>query len=189
MTVASEIFGSPWDQQSDAPVSPLAFREIMGSFPTGVTVVTCVDIDGNPVGLTANAVSSVSIAPPQLLICIGKDRFTAKAIRAHGAFAVHFLDRNQQQIAQRFASPEPDKFANLNIRSGLRGLPLLPGVLACAQCALRSAIDAGDHLVFIGLVLHGEARHGDPLMYFRRSYGSWNGHLGPSAAMSREVTQ
>jgi flavin reductase (DIM6/NTAB) family NADH-FMN oxidoreductase RutF len=171
----------PAAQGGDPPVSPIAFREIMGSFPTGVTVVTCVDAAGRPIGLTANAVSSVSIAPPQLLVCIGKDRFTAKAIQAHGASAVHFLDHRQEHIAQRFASHEPDKFAGLDIRQGLRGLPLLPDVLACAECALRSAVEAGDHLVFIGMVLRGEATQGDPLMYFRRSYGSWNGHRRQTA--------
>ena len=189
MTMATKLSPSLADPGADSPVSTPAFREIMGSFPTGVTVITCLDAEGNPVGLTANAVSSVSLAPPQLLICIGRDRYTAKAIQSRGAFAVHFLNSGQQQMAQRFASPQSDKFAGLPIRSGLHGLPLLPDVLACAQCELRSMIDAGDHLVFIGLVLRGEARQGDPLMYFRRNYGSWSGLQRPPEFLSREVAQ
>jgi flavin reductase (DIM6/NTAB) family NADH-FMN oxidoreductase RutF len=168
------------------PVSAAEFREIMASFPTGVTVVTTVSGDGAPVGLTANAVSSVSIAPPQLLICLGKDRFTAKAIETHRAFAVNFLDWRQYEIAQRFASSAPDKFADIEFRAGSRGLPLLTGALAHAECELERAVDAGDHLIFIGLVLRGEARAGDPLIFFRRSYASWSGRSPGSGSAAQE---
>lgn len=157
----------------EVPVSSLTFREIMGSFPTGVAVITTRSIEGRPVGLTANAVSSVSLDPPQLLVCIARSRYTARAIEDTGAFAVNFLSKSQQQLAELFASPAPDKFDGTKILEGKLGLPLIAGALAQAECKVTKAVDAGDHLIFIGLVHHGRAQRGVPLMFFRRNYGEW----------------
>ncbi|MBS7697205.1 MULTISPECIES: flavin reductase family protein [unclassified Chelatococcus] len=161
------------DQTVGDAVSSTAFREIMGSFPTGVTVITTRSAEGRPVGLTANAVSSVSLNPPQLLVCLGRDRFTAQVVAASKRFAVNFLDRSQQAIAERFASRADDKFAGLPIIEGELGLPLISGALAFAECRVVKTIETGDHLIFVGLVLRGEAEGGVPLMFFRRHYGEW----------------
>ena len=162
------------DAMSDA-LSSTAFREIMGSFPTGVTIITARGTEGQRVGLTANAVSSVSLAPPQLLICLGRDRFTSQVITESGRFGVNFLDRGQQAVAERFASRMNDKFAGLAVREGSHGVPLIAGALAHAECSVVKTLEAGDHLVFIGLVTQGSARNGVPLMFFRRTYGEWPG--------------
>lgn len=154
-------------------LSSTSFREVMASFPTGVTVITTVGENGAPIGLTANAVSSVSLDPPQLLICIGKERFTAKAIHAHQAFAVNFLARAQLDLAQRFASPIADKFAGVTIKTGWKELPLIEGTLASAECEVQKTMDVGDHFIFVGLVRRGSAVPGDPLMFFRREYAGW----------------
>lgn len=154
-------------------VSSAEFREIMGSFPTGVTVVTTLDEEGKPIGLTASAVSSVSLSPPQLLICLGSERYTARSVAARGRFVVNFLGGDQQAVAERFARHADDKFAGLPVRTGEDGLPLIEGALAHAECVVTKAVPAGDHTVFVGLVVRGTAGAGSPLMYFRRHYGEW----------------
>ena len=158
--------------ETASEVSSAAFRDVMGSFPTGVTVITTIAPDGNPIGLTANAVSSVSLTPPQLLICLGRDKFTAQAILAHKAFAVNFLARAQENVAQIFASRHSDKFASVTCKS----VPVLAGALATAECEVQRVVEAGDHLIIIGLVRNGVASGGDPLMFFRKEYAGWAGH-------------
>lgn len=154
-------------------VSSVAFREVMGSFPTGVTVITTISAEGQPVGLTANAVSSVSLNPPQLLICLGRDKFTTKAILGCQAFAVNFLAREQVGIAQRFASAVPDKFSGVDHGFGWNDIPVIKGSLAVAECEVQRTIEAGDHIIFVGLVRNGTASAGDPLMFFRKEYAGW----------------
>lgn len=155
------------------PVSPGVFRSVMGSFPTGVTVVTARDADGAPLGLTVNAITSVSLDPPQLLICLAKHRYTATAVRETGKFAVNFLGRDQQDVAALFASQAEAKFDTINARRGELDLPLIPGSLAQAECSVRSIVEAGDHLIFIGEVVAGTVSDGQPLMFYRRNYGAW----------------
>lgn len=149
------------------------FRRIMSSFPTGVTVVTTRDEKRNKIGLTANAVSSVSLEPPQLLVCLGVDRYTTTTIQKCGAFAVNFLSAEQRWIAEKFASGMSDKFSGLAIENGQLDLPLIKGAIAIAECRLERFIEAGDHLIFIGAVKAGRAEAGDPLMYFNREFGAW----------------
>jgi flavin reductase (DIM6/NTAB) family NADH-FMN oxidoreductase RutF len=150
------------------------FRRIMSSFPTGVTVITTFDEKGANVGLTANAVSSVSLTPPQLLVCLGVDKYTAAAIRKCGVFAVNFLSAEQRWIAEQFASSKEDKFSGLEIERGELNLPLIKGAIAIAECQLERLIEAGDHLIFIGAVRAGRAEAGNPLMYFKREFGAWH---------------
>lgn len=157
----------------EAGVNSLLFRRIMSSFPTGVTVVTTLGDNGVSVGLTANAVTAVSLTPPQLLVCLGRDRYTCQAARERGAFAVNFLDHSQRWIAERFASGAPDKFADTEIFAGRLGLPLIAGALAHAECVIDKQIDAGDHMILIGCIRAGEAADGRPLMFYRREYGAW----------------
>jgi flavin reductase (DIM6/NTAB) family NADH-FMN oxidoreductase RutF len=177
MDAASHSF-SPLHAKGDfssGEVSSAAFREVMGSFPTGVTVITTLADDGTPIGLTANAVSSVSLNPPQLLICLGREKYTAKAILSHQAFAVNFLARAQVDIAQRFASAVQDKFAGVEHAKGWKDIPVITGALAVAECEVQRTIDAGDHIIFVGLVRRGVASTGDPLMFFRKEYAGWPG--------------
>jgi flavin reductase (DIM6/NTAB) family NADH-FMN oxidoreductase RutF len=156
-------------------VGSFTFRRIMSSFPTGVTVVTTRGSNGEPIGLTANAVSSVSLTPPQLLVCLGRERFTSAAMRSHGAFAINFLAHEQLWIAERFASRSDDKFAGITIAEGALSLPLIEGALATAECMVERQIEAGDHIIFIGSVRSGEAKDGKPLMFFQSEYGTWHG--------------
>jgi flavin reductase (DIM6/NTAB) family NADH-FMN oxidoreductase RutF len=154
-------------------MTPQFFRSVMGSFPTGVTVVTTTSGDGDPVGMTVNAITSVSLDPPQLLICLAKSRYTAAAIRLNGAFVVNFLGEDQKGIASTFASNIATKFNEVSTHKGRLGIPMISDSLALAECEVRDVIDANDHMIFIGEVVGGKAGDGMPLVFFRRNYGTW----------------
>lgn len=155
------------------PVAPQTFRSVMGSFPTGVTVITTISGSGDPVGMTVNAITSVSLDPPQLLICLAKSRYTAAAIQFLGKFAVNFLSDDQKDVASIFASNGDEKFSAVRTQIGEQGLPLISGSLAQAECEVIRIIESGDHLIFIGEVMSGTFHDGMPLVFFRRNYGAW----------------
>jgi flavin reductase (DIM6/NTAB) family NADH-FMN oxidoreductase RutF len=155
-----------------------AFRRIVGSFPTGVAVVTCLDDSGAPRGLTTNAFTSVSLDPPMLLVCIDKTSNTLPALRGARAFAVNFLAAGRDELARRFATKAADKFSGVRWEPSetAAGAPLLADdAIAWAECTLANEIDAGDHVVLLARVEGGRARdEGAPLMFFRRAYGAWS---------------
>lgn len=155
------------------PVPSQLFRSVMGSFPTGVTVITTISETGSPVGMTVNAITSVSLDPPQLLICLAKSRYTAAAIQSQGKFAVNFLSDDQKEIASIFASNVDEKFSSVITEPSELGVPLISDSLAQAECEVRNVIDSGDHLIFIGEVVRAKAQDGMPLVFFRRNYGAW----------------
>lgn len=151
-------------------ISSMGFRSVMGSFPTGVTIITTNAEDGTDVGMTVNAITSVSLEPPQLLICLAKSRFTAQAIADCGSFAVNFLSNDQQEVAGLFATNSPEKFKHVEVERGMLGMPLITDSLARAECRVNRMIEAGDHTIFIGDVVTGAAVEGQPLIYFRSGY-------------------
>lgn len=147
------------------------FRRVMGHFATGVTVVTTLDAEGRPCGLTANAVSSVSLDPPLVLICVDKKAETAACFTASGVFTVNVLSEAQEGLSRRFAKSGPDKFTGVGFRTGSNGAPVLDGVIARIECRIRQSVDAGDHTIHVGeageIGVEGEL---DPLLYFRGGY-------------------
>lgn len=147
------------------------FRRVMRHYPTGVTVVTALGADGAPVGLTANSVTSVSLDPPLVLVCVSRESASLRAILANGAFAVNILGAGAASMAVRFAEGEhANRFADVAIADmGGRG-PVLDGVVAWVTCDLYRTFDAGDHLILVGEVNDGEAAGGDPLVFFRGRY-------------------
>ncbi|MFI0480124.1 flavin reductase family protein [Actinomadura sp. 9N215] len=153
------------------------FRDAMGSFPTPVTVVTALDEDGLPRGLTCSAVASLSMDPPSLLVCVNRRNGSLRAIRHSGGFVVNLLREGRYRLSDRFASASPSKFAGTPWRpSTPSGLPLLHAdVLAHVDCALQAELVAGSHVILIGLVRSAgsTARDGGPLVYYNRSYGRW----------------
>jgi flavin reductase (DIM6/NTAB) family NADH-FMN oxidoreductase RutF len=152
------------------------FRAVLGSFPTGVTIVTTVAGDGAPRGLTCNAICSVSADPPLLLFCLGKKAGSLAAFLERKAFVVNFLAAGRGDLSTRFASPIDDKFAGVNWQASALagGSPILvDDNIAHAECTLSQVVDAGDHHVLIGLMVGGSANGGNPLMYLRRMYASW----------------
>lgn len=159
------------------PVDLDLFRALVGSFPTGVTVVTTLGVDGTPRGLTSNAFSSVSAVPPLLLVCVDKRSNTLPALEASGAFVVNFLAAGRDAVSNTFASKVDDKFAGLHWEPSTlsRGAPILvDDVIGYAECTTHQVIDAGDHAIFLGRI-EGGAVNADvrPLMYYRRQYATW----------------
>jgi len=152
------------------------FRAVAGAFPTGVTVVTTVGADGAPRGLTSNAVCAVSLEPPLLLFCLNKKSNSLPCVLESRVFVVNFLAAGRGDLATRFASQSPDRFAGVRWEPSeiAKGAPILvDDVIAHAECALSQAIDAGDHYVLIGHVEGASSSGGYPLMYFRRTYAAW----------------
>ncbi len=146
------------------------FRSIMGSFAAGVTVVTTVDGQGNPFGLTVTAFSSVSMAPPLALVCIDKDTTSHPHFASSELFAINFLSAGQEDVSNRFASSTADKFGETKWRAGELGAPILEGTLGFAECRVVHAYDGGDHTIFVGQIERAETSPGEPLMYYRGAY-------------------
>jgi 4-nitrophenol 2-monooxygenase / 4-nitrocatechol 4-monooxygenase, reductase component len=147
------------------------FRHVIGHFASGVTVLTSHNADED-FGATASAVSSLSLEPPMLLVCLNRRSSTQEAIHASGHFGVNILDEDQGIVAERFASPRgADKFAGLTVERGDGKVPLLTDSLAYCECRVAEAVMAGTHRVFLADVIRAVAREGSPLTYFRGEFG------------------
>ncbi|MGQ0814944.1 MAG: flavin reductase family protein, partial [Gemmatimonadota bacterium] len=148
------------------------FRRILGHWVSGVSIVATKMGEDRICGLTANAVASVSLDPPLVLACIAKNADTHDCIRSAGVFSVNVLRGDQERMARRFATFEVDmKFEGLAFHSEHTGAPILDEALAWVDCRVWAAYDAGDHTIFVGEVLAGDAREGSPLIYYRGGYG------------------
>ncbi|MBS1842813.1 MAG: flavin reductase family protein [Actinobacteria bacterium] len=152
------------------------FRSIMASFPTGVTVVTTRDAEGEFKGFTSNAVTSVSLDPPLLLVCVALTSETLPVLRQARRFVVNFLKHGEHEISQRFAGKGEGKFDGVS--HGIKdGLPVLDDhVIAHAVCTTENEIEAGDHIVLIARVSDGDvvAEGPQPLLYYRSDYPAWS---------------
>jgi len=146
-------------------------RDAFGCFATGITIVTSFDEDRKPVGFTANSFTSVSLDPPLLLVCPGKFASSLPAIRATGRFGVNVLSASQKAIAERFAMRGVDRFGEGNWVEAESGVLLLEGACANFACSTVNEVDAGDHLVLIGLIESFRAAPDRaPLLYLRGAY-------------------
>lgn len=130
------------------------FRNTLGLFVTGVTIITCRDQDAAPVGITANSFNSVSLDPPLVLWSVGNQARSLAAFDAARHFAVHILRDDQASLSQRFATSGTDKFTDLPIETGQGGVPLLSDCAARLECTLHAKHPAGDHVLFIAEVNH-----------------------------------
>jgi flavin reductase (DIM6/NTAB) family NADH-FMN oxidoreductase RutF len=152
------------------------FRRVLGHFATGVTVVAAQVDGGPPRGLTANAITSVSLDPPLVLVCVEHVADTHDVIAESEAFAISVLRQDQEAVARRFASYDPDaKFDGVAYRAASTGAPVLVDALAWIDCRLWARYDGGDHTIFVGEVVDGDTEDGAPLLYFRGGYG----RMGP----------
>jgi 3-hydroxy-9,10-secoandrosta-1,3,5(10)-triene-9,17-dione monooxygenase reductase component len=156
-------------------LTPDTFRIVMGHFVTGVTVVTAFDV-AKPQGITVNALSSVSLEPPLVMVALDRRRFITPTVRAAGRFAVNILAETQQALSDCFAgaevTPGRDEFCGATWHPGESRLPLIDGAIASLECTVVETFSAGDHDLFIGRVdaLATEATEGEPLLYYRRRY-------------------
>jgi len=155
-------------------VTQAEFRKAMGSFATGVTVIT-VDCEGEVHGMTANAFASVSLDPLLVLVCVDHRARTHAHLHARKRFGVNVLEVNQRAISEYYADLSPthehaEREAGARFERTQHGTPVLHGALAYLECRLHTAQDAGDHTIFIAEVEDVVVRHGDPLLYFRGEY-------------------
>ena len=154
-------------------VSQADFRKAMGSFATGVTVIT-VDHEGEVHGMTANAFTSVSLDPLLVLVCVDRKARTHAHLHAKKRFGVNILAENQRSVSEHYAravvSRERAEEGHARFDHTAHGTPVLHGALAYLECRLHSAQDAGDHTIFIAEVEEVVVRAGDPLLYFRGQY-------------------
>src|SRR3954453_3627910 len=151
-------------------LTPDEFRDVISHFASGVTVITAVH-EGRAYGTTASAVTSLSLEPPMLLICMNKQSETGRAVAASGQFGVNILGAHQADLAERFAQKGGDKFADVPVSEGKWGEPLFDEALATLECSVAEETTGGTHYVFLAEVESGSARGGTPLAYFRGEFG------------------
>ncbi|TCP29439.1 flavin reductase (DIM6/NTAB) family NADH-FMN oxidoreductase RutF [Scopulibacillus darangshiensis] len=146
------------------------FRDVIGHFASGVTVITTRQNENN-FGITASAVTSLSVDPPMLLVCANKKTGTCQAISASKTFGVNILHEDQGDLALQFAKPNTDKFKDTPISYGELGEPLLKDVLANLECRVVEEVTGGTHSVFLAEVQNARVEKGMPLTYFRGKFG------------------
>jgi len=155
-------------------MNPAQFRKAMGSFATGVTIIT-VDLDGEVHGMTANAFTSVSLDPMLVLVCVDHSTRTHAHLHAKKRFGINVLGEDQRAISEYYARPERTH-ENAESEAGARfdrtahGTPMLHGSLAYLECKLHSAQEAGDHTIFIAKVEDVVVQEGSPLLFFKGKY-------------------
>ena len=150
---------------------PRTLRDALGCFATGVTVVTCFDGDGEPVGLTANSFTSLSLDPPLLLVCVAKAAASAVPLSSATNFAVNVLQTGQQPASITFSTRVEDRFGCTEWSVGEHGAPVLMQSLSVFECRRLAIHDGGDHFILVGEVVKASFESGlDPLLYFRGRY-------------------
>jgi 3-hydroxy-9,10-secoandrosta-1,3,5(10)-triene-9,17-dione monooxygenase reductase component len=158
------------DRSSSPSVDQLAFRQAIAQFATGVTVITTLT-DGQPAGMTASAVASLSLDPVLLLVCIDARVPTHTAIEASRRFVVNVLGEGQEELALHFGRRSPDKFSSVELRAD-HELPVLADAIATFVCDVHERFPGGDHSIFTGLVRECATTPGKrPLVYFQSGFG------------------
>lgn len=150
------------------PVDPLDYRKVIGHFATGVTVVTALHA-GEPYGMTANAVASVSLDPTLLLVCFMDGSETGLAVKESGWFCVNILGADQEDLSNRFAQRASD-FGGVEWQAGEMDVPVLAGGLGHVVCRVDRVVDGGDHDIVIGEVVACARNGGEPLLFFAGGY-------------------
>jgi len=148
------------------------FRSVLGTFATGVTVITCRDAEGHAAAMTVNSFASLSLNPPLVLWSIEKtsDQFDAFAEATH--YAVNILSESQQDISNHFATPGTDKFDGVDHMSGHQNLPLLPDCCGVIECEIVERYDGGDHIILVGRVAATQKTDKKPLIFHGGQYGA-----------------
>lgn len=160
-------------------------RDALGHFATGVTVVTTLAPDGEPIGVTVNSFASLSLDPPLVLWSLAKRSLSLPAFEAASHFAVHVLAHDQQALSDRFAKAGHDKFGGVEVGQGLGGVPLLAGGTAVLQCSVEHRYDGGDHLILVGRVEALHTRSAAPLLFYRGRYAVPEIEQPPASGMMK----
>jgi len=154
-------------------VDPADFKRALAHLAGGIVVVTATDAAGDPAGLTATSVCSVSLEPPLVLVCLGTGSRTHDAIAASGRYALNVLGAGQPALSAHFARSGENKFDGVEWSPGRHGSPLLAGAIAACECEIDRAVPAGDHTIFIARVVAAvadEGPHARPLLWFRGAH-------------------
>ncbi len=170
MTAPERCAGTP-----PGAVEAAELRRTMGRFATGVAVVTTGTAD-EPHGMTVNSLTSVSLDPPLLLVCLTTGARTTEAVVTHGMFTVNVLATRQHAIARRFASRGADHFAGLPVEFGRHRVPVVPAAMTHLECDVEAVHPGGDHVIVLGRVRSLCAREGDPLLFFGGGFGAFDHH-------------
>jgi 3-hydroxy-9,10-secoandrosta-1,3,5(10)-triene-9,17-dione monooxygenase reductase component len=159
------------DEPLPTSIDEARFRQVLGRFATGVTVVTGL-AGGDPVGLAVNSFTSVSLEPALVAFCVAKSSRTWPKLRSAGTFCVNILAEDQEALSRAFAGRPPDRFLGVGWRPGRSGAPILADVLAFIECTIEAEHDAGDHVIVVGRVQDLDVGHeGRPLVFYRGGYG------------------
>lgn len=169
-----------------AAIDPTELRKALGSFATGVTIITTRGDDGTPTGLTVNSFNSVSLNPPLVLWSLANNAMSLPVFKAAEHWAVHVLAADQDELSGRFARRGEDKFAGLETERGHGDVPLLPGCMARFQCRTVSRHQGGDHVIFIGEVLDFDRAESAPLVFHGGRYAHATSR-DPTAPKPREA--
>jgi flavin reductase (DIM6/NTAB) family NADH-FMN oxidoreductase RutF len=151
------------------PIDPQTQRRILGRFATGVTVITTRS-EGALYGMTANAVTSLSLDPPLVLVAVDRGAQMHGYLSACRCFAINVLSEDQEQLSRRFATRGPKEFADLKTVTAESGAPILADALAWVDCRVADVLAGGDHEIFVGHILAGDARDGRPLLFYAGQY-------------------
>ena len=153
-------------------IDPDEFKRALGSWATGVTIVTSQDGTDRQ-GMTVSAFNEVSLEPPLVLVCADKTTITNELIQTSRMFSVSILARDQDALSNKFASKKDEfrRFEGLDCVDGSTGCPRIPGAIAWLDCSLHETVDAGDHYLHIGCVQSCDTADRAPLLYFRSTYG------------------
>ena len=158
---------------TDRPIDAQALRRALGTFATGVTVVTTMDADGTPRGFTANSFTSVSLDPPLILVCLAKKATSCPVFRASECFAVNILCEDQRAVSATFSSRIADRFATVDWFTRSTGSPIIAGTVAWLDCRMHEAVDVGDHYILIGRIVDYDYAASSPLGFCRGAYVSF----------------
>ena len=151
-------------------VDPDLFRSVLGRFATSVTVLSARDAKGKDHGMTVSAFASVSLNPPLVLACVDKTASIYPLLFETDAIGISVLGEHQESVSRRFAEKDADRFDDLEIQRGARGVPLLKEAHAHLECRIVARHDSGDHTIFVASVENAAALDGHPLLYYRGGY-------------------
>jgi flavin reductase (DIM6/NTAB) family NADH-FMN oxidoreductase RutF len=155
-------------------IDAAAQRRIMGRFATGVTIVTTGGTQGRW-GMTANALTSLSLDPPLILFAIEMRNEMRRRIQQHRCFAVNVLADSQLELSNRFARPGPKDFDGIELHLGTTGAPLLAHAIAYVECELHQVYPGGDHEIVVGKIVAGADSEGEPLLFYGGGYHDLGG--------------
>ena len=159
-------------------VDPRSLRNALGTFATGVTIVTTMAKDKTPIGLTANSFTSVSLDPPLVLFCLDRRSYSYAHFEQASHFAVNVLAAEQQNVSNHFARPSEDKWKDMTLDLCGVGVPAFKDALAVFECETHRIHDGGDHIIVVGKVLSFDYKpEGRPLLYYRGKYGKIDANL------------